>query len=150
VNVPIRHAEPGDCDELAALVERYWVFEHIGGFDRDRIVRLLNRFVSSPAEGRCWVAGEAGALRGYLLATYLFSLEFGGTIAEIDELYVIDQHRAEGLGTRLVQYGAAEMRLAGVVHLQLQLGSHNRSGREFYSRLGFAARPGYELLGKRL
>lgn len=126
------------------------MFEHIDGFVRDRIVRLLNRFVSNHAAGRCWVAGEAGALRGYLLATYLFSLEFGGTIAEIDELYVLDQHRAEGLGTRLVQHAVAEMRRAGVVHLQLQLGSHNQSGRAFYGRLGFTVRPGYELMGRSL
>jgi GNAT superfamily N-acetyltransferase len=150
VNVPIRHAETGDCDELAALVERYWAFEHIDGFDRERIVKLLHGFVLSPTVGRCWVAGEAGALRGYLLATFLFSLEFKGTIAEIDELYVLDHHRAGGLGARLVEQAAAELRLAGVVHLQLQLGSQNRSGRAFYGRLGFALRPGYELLGRGL
>ncbi|HWW19721.1 MAG TPA: GNAT family N-acetyltransferase [Steroidobacteraceae bacterium] len=146
----IRAARPSDCEELVSLVERYWNFERIEGFDREAIAKLLRGFIAQPERSRCWLAGDPGEVRGYLLAVYVVSLEFGGTVAEIDELYVLEAYRSMGLGERLVQQAMADMKQAGVVHLQLQLGTANASGRAFYERLGFVARTGYELLGKSL
>lgn len=146
MNTIIRPATLFDCEELASLVEQYWKFEQIPGFRQERIVRLLRTTITHSDRGGCWVAGEPGALRGYLLAVYLFSLEFGGTIAEIDEFYVLDTHRCAGVGTRLARHAIAEMKQAGVLHVQLQVGTENRSGRAFYERLGFGTRTGYELL----
>jgi GNAT superfamily N-acetyltransferase len=150
MNPIIRHATLDECEAIALLVERYWELEQIEGFERDRIVRLLQRFISQPERARCWVAAEHGALCGYLLAVYVFSLEFGGTVAEIDELYVLDSHRAHGVGTRLVQQAMTEMKQDGVVYVELQVSTGNRSGRAFYDRLGFAARAGYGLVGRAL
>jgi hypothetical protein len=42
----IRLAAVGDIAGVAELVERYWEFESIGGFDRTRIEKLLGDFVS--------------------------------------------------------------------------------------------------------
>jgi GNAT superfamily N-acetyltransferase len=148
VDLRIRPATIADCEGVASLVERYWQFEQIEGFERGRIVQLLQRFISQPQRSRCWVAAGPAAVYGYLLAVYVFSLEFGGTIAEIDELYVADSHRAKGLGTRLLQQAMIEMRQDGVTYVELQLGRGNQSGRAFYGRLGFAGRGGYELLGR--
>jgi GNAT superfamily N-acetyltransferase len=150
INLSIRRALSDDCDDIAELVRQYWAFEHIEGFDRERIVHLLRNFVCRAEQGGCWIVGDAGALRGYLLATYLFSLEFGGTMAEIDELYVLEQYRADGLGTCLVQQAVAAMKGSGLVHVQLQLGTENLRGREFYHRQGFTERCGYQLFGKSL
>jgi GNAT superfamily N-acetyltransferase len=132
------------------LAERYWHFEQIEGFDRERTSQLLQAFIAQPERSACWVAERAGEICGYLLAVYVLSLEFGGTVGEIDELYVLDNHRSAGIGRQLAQQALDEMTRAGVVHVQLQLGTANRSGRAFYERLGFRARAGYELLGRDL
>jgi hypothetical protein len=77
VDPTIRPAIVADCEDIASLVERYWQFEQIEGFERGRIVQLLQWFISRPERSRCWIAEQNGALCGYL---------FDGTIAEIDEL----------------------------------------------------------------
>jgi len=147
---PIRRAVPADCADIAVLIQQYWAFENIEGFNQDRIVVLLQKFVARPEQGCCWVAGSKGVPRGYLLATFLFSLEFGGTMAEIDELFVLPEFRADGLGSRLVEKAVTQMQRSGLVHVQLQLGARNLRAREFYRRQGFTSRCGYELLGRQL
>jgi len=145
----IRLAAVGDAAAIAALVERYWVFESIGGFDQRRIEALLGGLLSQPERGACWVAEGEGRLCGYLLAVFMFSLEHGGLMAEIDELFVSPEMRSAGVGTLLV--AAAERDLTGrdLVRLQLQLAVDNERARLFYQRLGFLPRA-YELLDKPL
>jgi ribosomal protein S18 acetylase RimI-like enzyme len=80
----------------------------------------------------------------------MFSLEHGGFMAEIDELYVTAQLRSAGVGSRLLAAAQRDMAARGLVQIQLQLGIHNQRGREFYDRHGFRPRAGYAILDKRL
>ena len=41
------------------------------------------------APGRAWIARVYGEPAAYLLAVYVFSLEYQGLTAEIDEFYVV-------------------------------------------------------------
>jgi GNAT superfamily N-acetyltransferase len=145
----IRLAAVGDAAAIAALVERYWVFESIGGFDQPRIEALLSDLLSQGERGACWVAEGEGRLCGYLLAVFMFSLEHGGLMAEIDELFVSPEMRSAGVGTLLVAAAERDLAGRGLVRLQLQLAADNERARLFYERLGFLPRA-YELLDKPL
>jgi len=145
----IRLAAVGDAAAIAALVERYWVFESIGGFDRPRIEARLSDLLSRPERGACWVAEGEGRLCGYLLAVFMFSLEHGGLMAEIDELFVSPEMRSAGVGTLLVAAAERDLAGRGLVRLQLQLAVDNEGARRFYERHGFVPRA-YELLDKPL
>jgi len=146
----IRLASVGDIAGVAGLVERYWEFESIGGFDRPRIEALLGDLLSAPKRGACWVAEAEGGLCGYLLAVFMFSLEHGGLMAEIDEVFVSPQMRSAGVGGLLVSAAERDLAGRGLVRLQLQLGVDNDGARRFYQRHGFRRRAGYELLDKPL
>ena len=139
-----------DVAGVSALAERYWDFESIAGFDRARIAALLSSLLSQPERGACWVAETEGRLCGYLLAVFMFSLEHGGLMAEIDEVFVTQDMRSAGLGSLLVKQAERELAKQGLVRLQLQLGVGNDRARLFYERHGFRRRAGYELLDKPL
>ncbi len=139
-----------DIAGVAALAERYWEFESIGGFDGPRILSLLTGLLSQPERGACWVAEAEGRLWGYLLAVFMFSLEHGGLMAEIDEIFVAPQMRSSGVGSLLVARAEQDMAARGLVRLQLQLGIDNHRARLFYERHGFRRRAGFELLDKPL
>src|SRR5260221_13424023 len=138
----IRLATVGDVAGVTALVERYWEFESIGGFDRPRIETLLGNLLSEPECGACWVAETDGRLCGYLLAVFMFSLEHGGLMAEIDELFVSPEMRSAGVGTLLVAAAERDLAGRGLVRLQLQLGGDNHGARRFYERRGVRRRSG--------
>jgi GNAT superfamily N-acetyltransferase len=150
VSVVVRPALIVDIAEVASLVERYWALEAIGGFDRAFIGNLLADLLSDAGRGACWVAQAGDSLCGYLLAVYVFSLEHGGMMGEIDELFVLPAFRSAGTGSALLRAAEAGMLRAGIARLQLQLGAANGRGRTFYHRHGFRPRAGYELWDKPL
>src|SRR3984885_9907553 len=146
----IRPATIEDIAGIASLVQRYWEYESMEGFDRPRIETLLGALLTEPDRGACWVAETEGQLCGYLLAVFMFSLEHGGTMAEIDELFVSSEMRSLGVGALLVTQAESDLARRGLVRLQLQLGVGNERARLFYERHGFRRRAGYELLDKPL
>jgi GNAT superfamily N-acetyltransferase len=146
----VRVAETEDIAGIALLAERYWEFESIDGFDSERIHALLGDLLANPQRGACWVAEADGRLCGYLLAVFMFSLEHGGMMAEIDEVFVSQDMRSAGTGSFLVAQAERDLAQRGLTRLQLQLGVDNHRARRFYERHGFMRRAGYELLDKAL
>ena len=100
--VQIQTATPTDLEVLLPMVEQYWRFEAIEGFDATRMRKLLTRVLEDGNLGRAWVARLYGEPAGYLLAVYVFSLEHQGLTAEIDEFFVVPAHRGLGLGHQML------------------------------------------------
>jgi GNAT superfamily N-acetyltransferase len=145
----IRLAHTADAAGIASLVQSYWQFETIPGFERSRITDLLSAFMRQKERGACWLAMKDEQPIGYLLAVYVFSLEHGGMMAEIDELFVVPEHRSNGVGVALLREAEREMERAGLTRVQLQLSLKNRRARFFYEQNGFQRR-GYDLMDKSL
>jgi GNAT superfamily N-acetyltransferase len=148
--VSIQVAAPSDVEVLLPMVEQYWRFEAIEGFDATRMRKLLTRVLEDQTLGRAWVATLYGEPAGYLLAVYVFSLEHQGLTAEIDEFFVVPAHRGLGLGHQILAIAEAQFRLEGCTNVSLQLGRSNEAARNFYRRHGFDDRAGYELVSKNL
>src|ERR1700754_2625445 len=122
----IRRATAADAAGLAQLVRQYWEFEGIRGFDAARIAALLSQLLARPESGAAWLAEAAAKPCGYLIAVFMFSLEHGGTMAEIDEFFVRPEARSSGLGAMLLDRAQRDMAAGGIIRLQLQLGVHNQ------------------------
>ena len=146
----IRTASPDDMPALVNLVEQYWSFEDIAGFDARRVESLLHAALFADGRARCWLAERAGEVGGYLLAVPVFSLEHGGMMAEIDELFVSPAFRRHGIGAALLLNAENALQESGVSRLQLQLGSENARARDFYTARGYGRRAGFELWDKAL
>jgi GNAT superfamily N-acetyltransferase len=150
VEANIRQAELADVPALCDLVEQYWRFEQISGFDKVRVGRLLQDFVNSSRHGTAWVATHDSALVGYIMVVHVFSLENGGQTAEIDEFFVSPTARGHGVGALLLQGAEIALKHAGCLGIALQLGRGNEAGRVFYAKRGYAPRTGYDLFEKSL
>src|SRR5687768_12005176 len=148
--VQIQPATPDDIETLLPMIEQYWRFENIEGFDTGRVRALLSRVLEDGSLGRAWLARVYGEPAGYLLAVYVFSLEHQGLTAEIDEFYVIPQHRDLGIGASMLAAAEAQFRIEGCTNVSLQLGRSNEAARNFYRQHGFEERAGFELVSKML
>lgn len=146
----VRPVAAGEIPVLLTLVEQYWAFEDIAGFDPARVGQQLKRLCADPRLGVGWIAQVDGKLAGYLLAVYVFSLEHLGLTAEIDEFFMLPSCRGHGVGSRLLQTAEAEFTRMKCTSVSLQLGRGNAATRAFYRERGYAERSGYELLGKTL
>jgi GNAT superfamily N-acetyltransferase len=99
--------------------------------DRDNLLAHPEYLILGPeglAEGRTYVAEEAGALVGF--ATWN---EAGGTI-ELEDLFVDPNWRRRGVATALVNRIADVLRARGVERLEVTANPHARG---FYSAAGF-------------
>jgi GNAT superfamily N-acetyltransferase len=146
----IRAASLHDVTALAILVEQYWSFEGIPGFDAPRVEELLRAALGADGRARCWLAEQAGEPAGYLLAVLVFSLEHGGVMAEIDEFFVAPACREQGIGAALLRQAERVLQESGVRRLQLQLGSGNARARDFYVARGYGRRSSFDLWDKAL
>jgi GNAT superfamily N-acetyltransferase len=150
MSADVRPVTAADIPALLPLVEEYWIFEDIAGFDRAAITRELERLCADPRLGSGWIASLNGRPVGYLLAVYVFSLEHLGLTAEIDEFFVLPSARGKGAGVGLLRLAEAEFVRRGCRNVSLQLGRGNDSARAFYRAQGYGERAGFELLDKML
>jgi GNAT superfamily N-acetyltransferase len=139
-----------DIPELLRLIEEYWRFEDITGFDPARVAIELERMLADPALGSAWIANNGRDAVGYLLAVYVFSLEHLGLTAEIDEFFVLPSQRRRAVGSQLLKIAEAEFVRRRCTNVSLQLGRGNEKSRIFYRKHGYGERAGYELLDKML
>lgn len=150
MNADIRPVTAKEIPALLPLVEQYWLFEDIAGFDAARVGRELERAVSDPKLASGWIAFVRGEAAGYLLAVYVFSLEHLGLTAEIDEFFVLPSARGKGIGHALLTLAEAEFVRRSCTNVALQLGKGNDGARTFYRAHGYGERAGFELHGKML
>ena len=110
----------------------------------------MERLLTSPALGAIWVATEALQPVGYLILVYVFSLEHRGMTSEIDEFFVLPDHRASGVGSQLLRAAEAESVRQGCTNISLQISTFNHRAKAFYARHGYSPRSEFELLEKSL
>ena len=150
MNTVIRPLTKGDIPTLLRLVEEYWIFEDVAGFDRAKVTEELERLLDDPALGSGWMAWAGHDAAAYLLAVYVFSLEHLGLTAEIDEFFVLPSFRGREIGSELLQVAEAEFLRRKCTNVSLQLGQQNDRARAFYRANGYGERAGFELLDKML
>lgn len=146
----IQQATPDDVPTLLPLVASYWNFEGISGFEQERVAAQLTRLLSNENLGAGWIAIVEDVAVGYLFAVHIFSLEYFGLTAEIDELFVLASQRGKGIGAELLSVAESEFTRRGCTNISLQLSRANNSARDFYQSLGYTERSGYDLLNKSL
>jgi GNAT superfamily N-acetyltransferase len=146
----VRLAVAADVPKLARLVEQYWHFERISGFDTEEIQKLLRMLVSQPQLGAVWLATMSADAVGYAIVTFMFSLEHRGMMAELDEMFILPEARSHGLGARFLAATEKHLGAHEFVRLQLQVDRENHRARSFYVHHGFQDRAAYQLLDKPL
>ncbi len=149
-HISIRKAVAADVPTVASMVERYWRFEGIDGFDTARVETTLAQLLHQPAHGAIWVARAGDDDCGYLIAMYVFSIEYGGLCAEIDELWLAPERRGNGAGRLLLDTAERAFIARDCVHVALQVGAGNASALGFYHHLGYRERTGFMMVHKPL
>ncbi len=138
-----RRATPDDVAALLDLQQRFYAAEGYP-YDRAKMERGIRELIGNPSLGRLFIADGA-----YLVVTFGFSLEFGGRDAFVDEVYVADDARGQGLGTAALRLAEDACREAGIHALHLEVEHVNARARALYERSGYKAHERH-LMTKRL
>ena len=108
----------------------------MGGAPLQRALRLL-----LPRGGAVLLASEGAEALGVAVLSYVVTLEHGGRVAWLDELYVAPQRRGAGVGRALLLRAVASARRSGCKTVELEVvRGHERAAR-LYLRESFHRLP---------
>jgi ribosomal protein S18 acetylase RimI-like enzyme len=96
--------------------------------------------------GKVWLIQPADVAVGYVAVCFGYSIEFQGRDAFVDEFFLIESARGQGIGRQALTFVRAAVADMGIVALHLEVARSNTRARRFYETLGFTARDRYHLM----
>ena len=137
MNETVFHPLTGnDLPDLVTLMHELYANQHMI-FDPDVATAAARALLRDETLGRIFLIHSGGHLAGYFALTFCFSLEFHGRFGLLDELYVRERCRGQGLGRRAEALATTICKDEGLTALRLEVGKDNTAAESLYSRLGF-------------
>ena len=125
-----------DVEMLLTLMHEYYRYDQ-HPYDEAKARRGLTGLLANPAYGLAWLIEVDGALAGYTVICFGYSLEFGGRDAFIDELYLRESYRGQGIGRQAIDHLLAVCHDNDVRALHLEVENQNMDAHAFYQKTGF-------------
>lgn len=135
-------ATPDDIDRWTAMTLAFYASDpdfHGASPEetRRRIDELLHR---PPNTVHPFLLSDDGTVAGYALLVSGYSVEWGGRVVWLDELFVDDAHRGRGVGAQALAWIQAWARAEGFRRLLLEVVDGSPAAR-LYARHGFTPLP---------
>lgn len=134
----LRKASPSDIPQLIALMAEFYA-EANYPLNRVRAASAFATLIADQRLGQVWLIEKNSEAVGHLVVTLCFSLEYGGLIAFVDDLFVRRPFRRAGLGAAALEEARAFCAGCGVRALLVETGHDNMAGQAVYRRAGFAS-----------
>lgn len=132
MDIKIRSAEESDFVQILDLFKEFALFENLP----DRMTNSLERMMQEKEFFNCFVA-ETNDKRIVGYATYFFSYyTWIGKCLYMDDLYVKQEFRAQGIGTKLINRVIEFAKSSQCHKLRWQVSNWNHPAIDFYKSLG--------------
>ena len=93
---------------------------------------LFQEFISNEHLGKSWLIYSENEIVGYIILTFIFSFEYGGKIAFVDELFIKETARGKGFGKEAIQFIQREVPKLSLKLLYLEVEPHNENAQKLY------------------
>ncbi|THD31777.1 MAG: GNAT family N-acetyltransferase [Flavobacterium johnsoniae] len=93
---------------------------------------LFLEFIENPHLGKAWLIYSDEEIVGYIILTFVFSFEYKGTIAFLDELYISDKARGKGIGKKALDFIHQEALSLSLKIIYLEIENHNEIAQKLY------------------
>ena len=118
-------------------------------FDEATTRAALQTLLNNDSYGRAWLIQNAEQAIGYVVLTFGFSLESQGRDALVDELYVRESYRGQGVGKATLKFLEDFCCSLRICRFYLEVERANTAAQGFYHKLGFKDNDRY-LMNKQL
>ena len=93
---------------------------------------LFQEFITNEHLGKSWLIYSENEIVGYIILTFIFSFEYGGKIAFVDELFIKETARGKGFGKEAIQFIQGEVPKLSLKLLYLEVEPHNENAQKLY------------------
>ena len=132
----LRKASLDDVQQLVALMAEFYAE---GGYplNQRRAAEAFAELVGDERLGKVWFIRADSRDVGHVVITPCFSMEYGGLIAFVDDLYIQRAFRRAGLGAAALKEVRAFCAKHGIRALFVETGRNNAAAQGLYRRVGF-------------
>ncbi|MBC7642874.1 MAG: GNAT family N-acetyltransferase [Flavobacterium sp.] len=93
---------------------------------------LFETFIKNENLGKSYLISYKTEIVGYIILTFVFSFEYKGQIAFLDELYIDENSRGKGIGNRAIQFIKDETSRSNLKLIYLEVENHNEIAQKLY------------------
>lgn len=133
----IEQAQKFDLNAVIALLANQFR-EHAIALERDQISEAVLGLLSDPARGAILLAHDPDPV-GVASLAFTWTLEHGGWVAWLDELFVVPDRRGCGIGRSLLLRAIETARNRGCRAIDLEVDADHSRAERLYQREGFVA-----------
>lgn len=137
-------AAHSDIESLLVMVREFYEHEDLR-FDEAAARLALNGILNNAVFGRVFLIRVGQEIAGYTVLTFGYSLEFHGRDAFVDELFLLEKFRGQGISQRMLEFLASVCRENEVAALHLEVERKNLAAQAAYRKFGFADHDRYLL-----
>lgn len=123
--------ETSDIEKIVPMMQEFYAIDNYP-IDIAISKALFLEFLENPHLGRCWLIYIDGEIVGYIILTFVFSFEYKGTIAFLDELYISSKARGKGIGKLALDFIHQEAILLSLKIIYLEVEGHNEIAQKLY------------------
>lgn len=136
----ITRVQAADQDAVVALLVAQ-MREHRFPSKSERLSQIVSRVLSDERYGFFLVARMDDGVIGVAYVATILSVEHGGPVGWLEELYVTPEHREQGVGSALLGGLMEQAREMGLAAIDLEVDAGHRRAESLYTRFGFSNLP---------
>jgi len=125
-----------DIPVVVAMMEEFYAIDNYP-IDANVSRGLLHEFLENEALGRGWLIMNEGQPAGYVIMTFVFSFEYKGRIAFLDELFISPTARGLGFGKQALDFVTEQAKALSVKIIYLEIEGHNTVAQKLYLSKGY-------------
>ena len=123
--------EISDIEVITQMMQDFYAIDNYP-MDVEVAKKLFQEFISNEHLGKSWLIYTENEIVGYIILTFIFSFEYGGKIAFVDELFIKETARGRGIGKEAIQFIQREVPKLSLKLLYLEVEPHNENAQKLY------------------
>lgn len=132
-----RLAVTSDIETIVTMMRQFYVHEELM-FDESAGRLALQGILSDETFGEVFLILADDEIAGYAVLTFGYSLEFHGRDAFVDELFLAEKFRGQGIGGIVLEFLSSVCAGHEIKALHLEVERKNIAAQGAYSKYGFA------------
>ena len=123
--------EIADIEVITQMMQNFYAIDNYP-MDVEVAKNLFQEFITNEHLGKSWLIYSENDFVGYIILTFIFSFEYGGKIAFVDELFIKETARGNGFGKEAIQFIQREVPKLSLNLLYLEVEPHNENAQKLY------------------
>lgn len=128
--------EVTDIPVVIAMMEAFYAIDNYP-IDAKVSIGLMHEFLENDTLGRGWLILKDNEPVGYVIMTFVFSFEYKGRIAFLDELFISSAARGLGFGKQALDFITEQAKALSVKIIYLEIEGHNTVAQKLYLSKGY-------------